>query len=114
MPRAGWEQFRSEIPQACVLSGQEPALALEWWKVFGAGPHPLVIEIEGRKGTRLYTSDESVDYGTLVEGQEKAAATHEPTTHERVDQCMASWDAKTHITKASWRQICEREIKNNE
>ena len=51
---------------------------------------------------------------TRPEGQEKAAATHEPTAEERLEECMASWDDKTHITKSSWRQICQRQIKDNE
>jgi hypothetical protein len=65
---------------------------------------------EGRKGTRIYTPDESGDYDALVEGQEKAIAAPETTSKEKLDQCMASWDIKTHITKANWRTICQREL----
>ncbi len=97
-----------------VTASNEPAHAWRASKLFATDSHPLIVKIEGRKGTRLYRPDDSEDYDALVEGQEKAAAAHEPTVEEKLDQCMASWDDKTHITKSSWRNICEREIKNNE
>ena len=50
----------------------------------------------------------------LTEAEEKAAAAHEPTVEEKLDECMASWDEKTHITKSSWRLICQRQIKDSE
>ena len=89
---------------------RDPVLALEGSKVPAIGSNPLVVKTEGRKGTRVYTPDDSVDYGALVEGQEKATATTESTAQQKLDQCMASWDIKTHITKANWRKICEREL----
>ena len=64
----------------------------------------LVVETEGRKGTRVYTPDES----EVVEGQEKATAAHDAASQEK--QCMASWDSRTHITKPNWRKICERKL----
>ena len=97
-----------------LIAARDPAFALDASKVLATTFHPLAIKTEGRKGTRLYRPDESADYDALVEGEEKVTGTHEPTVEERLDQCMASWDAETHITKNSWRQICEREIKNNE
>ena len=101
-----------------AFAPRDPALALEGSKVFAIGSNSLVVKTEGRKGTRVYTPDESVDYGALVEGQEKATATTESTAQQKtestaqqkLDQCMASWDTKTHITKANWRKICEREL----
>jgi len=97
-----------------VLAARDPALALDASKVFATGFHPLVIKTDGRRGTRLYRPDDSESYDPLVEGEEKATATHEPTPEERLEECMASWDEKTHITKSSWRLICQRQIKYNE
>jgi hypothetical protein len=96
-----------------AFAARDSALALEGSKVFANGANSLVVETEGRKGTRVYTPDDSEGYDPLAE-EEKATATHEPTTEERIDQCMASWDAETHITKSGWRLICQRQIKDNE
>jgi hypothetical protein len=100
--------FLCALPLA--FAARDSALALEGSKVFANGSHSLVVKTEGRKGTRVYTPDESADYSVLVEGQEKATATTEPTNQLKLDRCMASWDVKTHITKANWRKICEREL----
>ena len=97
-----------------VGAAQEPTVALQDLKVFTVGPNgrSFVVKTEGRKGTRLYdVPDEEAD---LTEAEEKAAATHEPTAEDRLEECMASWDEKTHITKSSWRLICQRQIKDNE
>lgn len=97
-----------------VAGSNERVRAWQASELFAAGPNPLIVKTEGRKGTRLYRPDVSEDYDALVEGEEKAAATHEPTAEERLEECMASWDDKTHITKSSWRLICQRQIKDNE
>ena len=78
--------------------------------VTAIGSNHLVVKTGGRKGTRVYAPDESADYKELVEGQEKATATHDATSQEKLDQCMASWDSGTHITKPNWRKICERQL----
>ena len=93
-----------------LATSNEPAHAWRASKLSATGPNPLIVKIEGRKGTRIYTPDEAEDYAAVVEAQEKAAATHEQTAKEKLDQCMASWDTKTHITKANWRKICERQL----
>ena len=93
-----------------AFAGRDPVLALEGSKIPAIGSNPLVVKTEGRKGTRVYTPDGSEDYRTLVEGEEKAIATPEQAAKEKLDQCMASWDTKTHITKANWWKICERQL----
>ena len=54
----------------------------------------FVVKTEARKGSRLYRPDDFRGYHPLAEAEEKATATHEPTTEERIDQCMANWDAE--------------------
>jgi hypothetical protein len=93
-----------------VLAASEPVFALQGTTGFATGFKGLVVNAQGRKGTRIYTPDSSADYGALVEGQEKATATPDATSQEKLDQCMASWDAGTHITKQNWRKICERQL----
>ena len=88
-----------------VVANSEPAHALQGSKAFIAGPS-LVVEIEGRKGTRLYRPDDA-----STEPQETADPKQ---AKEKLDQCMASWDKGTHISQSNWRQICAREIKSNE
>jgi hypothetical protein len=33
---------------------------------------------------------------------------------DSLEGCMETWDAETHITKAEWRKICQRQIKERE
>ena len=93
-----------------AFASGDRALALEGSTVTAIGSNHLVVKSEGRKGTRVYTPDESEDYKALVEGQEKATATHDATSQDKLEQCMASWDSGTHITKPNWRKICERQL----
>jgi hypothetical protein len=62
----------------------------------------LAQEATARKGTRNYVPPEPVSSESL----EKATAPH------TFEGCMASWDAKTHISKSDWRKICERDIRS--
>ncbi len=97
---------------ALLAAAGDRALALEGSRVTAIGPNHLVVKTEGRKGTRVYTPDESADYKALVEGQEKITATHDATSQEKLERCMESWDSATHITKPNWRKICERQFSN--
>src|SRR5262249_14343356 len=95
-----------------AFTAGNPAFALEGTEGFAGASKGVMVKTEGRKGTRVYTQDQSVEYGTLVEGQERAAATasQDATSNQKLDQCMASWDTGTHITQANWRKICERQL----
>ncbi len=86
------------------------ARGLEGSKIFTPSVNPLVVKLEGRKGTRLYRPDPD----EAAAAAKWEAAHFDQTANKRLDNCMASWDAHTHIAKNNWRQICEREIKNNE
>jgi hypothetical protein len=93
-----------------ALAAGAPAFALEGSEGLAAGVKGLVVNAEGRKGTRVYTPGSSADYGAPADVQEKAAATPDATSQDKLDQCMASWDTGTHITKPNWRKICERQL----
>jgi hypothetical protein len=60
-----------------------------------------------RKGTRNYVPGE--DALTAPSGTGTDAAGGEK--RDPLAECMAIWDAGTHITKSKWREICERQIK---
>jgi hypothetical protein len=93
---------------AIVAAYTTPARALQSPEAFTAGPnaHTFVVEIEGRKGTRNY------DGGATSESKDRTDSSSEtPEARQvRLEQCMASWDSKTHITKDNWRKICVRQL----
>jgi hypothetical protein len=88
-----------------------PALALHGSHVLTTSSYArvYVVEIEGRKGTRNYAPDNAGAATEPTDTTSSRADTSE-TRQERIEQCMASWDSKTHITKSSWRKICERQL----
>jgi hypothetical protein len=58
-----------------------------------------------RKGTRSYAPD-------ALPATPDTAPADDPAAHaEALAGCIATWDAKTHITRSKWREICERQIK---
>lgn len=38
-------------------------------------------------------------------------ATEKETEERQMTACMAGWDAGAHMTKAQWRNVCKRQIK---
>ena len=64
-----------------VVADSEPALALHGSKAFITDP-PLVVKIEGRKGTRIYVPDDDT---VLAATKEEDAQPHEPTAKEKLD-----------------------------
>jgi hypothetical protein len=63
-----------------------------------------------RKGTRAYRPD-----GTAATTSEPAPETTPSiSAKDKLDQCLDTWDAGTHITKSKWREICQRQLKSDE
>jgi hypothetical protein len=89
----------------------DPAQALQGSVAFTprTNAHSFVVEIQGRKGTRNYGSD-GVEVTTESKGSTDSSAETPEARQERLEQCMASWDSKTHITKDNWRKICVRQL----
>ena len=104
-----YRTFWFVLAVAVYFTGAQAAPAAQSAGLIATNSSPLVVKIEARKGIRLYGPDVP-DEGAM-RGESLPS---EQTAKEKIDQCMASWDTKTHITKSSWREICEREIKNNE
>lgn len=65
---------------------------------------PAMLKLAARKGTRLYVGDEKAAQDRIE--REKAA--------DPLEACMESWSADTHISKAKWREICQRQLRENE
>ena len=64
---------------------------------------PPLVQLAGRKGARDYKAGEA-DALTVPSGTETAPK------RNSLEECMAIWDAGTHITKSKWREICQRQI----
>jgi hypothetical protein len=73
----------------------------------GANAHHLIVTIGGRKGTRNYSADDS---GAATDLKDADSSSKTEARKGRLDNCMASWDSKTHIPKSNWRKICERQL----
>jgi hypothetical protein len=68
----------------------------------GAAAGFLLAQL-ARKGTRNYIPDTY---------SERALEDPSPVSEAKaLEDCMATWDEGTHISKSSWREICHRQIK---
>jgi hypothetical protein len=74
-----------------------------------AKPASQVVMVTGRPGTRNYEPDD-VGAATLAKHDASSSAETPEAWQQRLEECMASWDNKTHITKDDWRKICVREL----
>jgi hypothetical protein len=94
-----------------VAAYSEPAHALQGSVALTprTNAHSFFVEIQGRKGTRNYGSDD-IEVTTESKGSTDSSAETPEARQERLEQCMASWDSKTHITKDNWRKICVRQL----
>lgn len=68
------------------------------------GTSPILEPVQ-RKGTRSYRPEGTAPADAAATAQGAAVS-----RAEKMAQCMATWDTGTHITKAKWREICERQI----
>jgi hypothetical protein len=94
-----------------VAACSDPAQALQGSAAFtpATNSHSFVVEIQGRKGTRTYGSD-GIEVTTESKGSTDSSAETPEARQARLEQCMASWDSKTHIAKDNWRKICVRQL----
>lgn len=66
-------------------------------------------EPAGRKGTRNYKADDLTATGP---SSSTATKTDGLSFKDKLNQCMDTWDAGTHITKSKWREICKRQLED--
>jgi hypothetical protein len=68
-----------------------------------------IVMVTGRKGTRNYEPDD-MGMATLAQHDASLSAVTPEARQRKLEECMASWDGKTHITKDDWQKICIREL----
>ena len=66
------------------------------------------IEPIARKGTRNYVPGEGPETTQDAATPEKPDPAAEA---KALQDCIAIWDEKTHITQAHWKDICKRQLK---
>lgn len=98
---------RSLLVVLCAAQAGDTALA-----AYGIPPPrsdvASVVEPVERKGTRAYKPD-----GVTPAVPADAAQAKSPAGDDALDQCIATWDAGTHISPSKWREICKRQLKEN-
>ena len=88
----------------CAVQGGHAALAAPYVSQTGPGAFPT-LESVARKGTRSYMPD-----GAAPTAPSDSSEAQAPGSSDALDQCMATWDAGTHISKSKWREICKRQL----
>jgi hypothetical protein len=68
-----------------------------------------LVEPIARKGTRAYKAD-----GDAPAVPADAAEPKSPPSDDALKQCIATWDAGTHISPSKWREICKRQLKDRD
>jgi hypothetical protein len=68
-----------------------------------------VVEPVARKGTRAYKADSVTPAVPADASQAKS-----PPGDGALEQCIATWDAGTHISPSKWREICKRQLKDRD
>jgi len=71
-----------------------------------AAPGFDLVQLAARKGTRNYMPD-----AAEIPQDTEPAKSDKASEAKALDDCIAIWDAGTHITKTKWRDICKRQIK---
>jgi hypothetical protein len=56
--------------------------------------------------TKTATSSDDVSTGSIVD----SAAEQKAKRERQFDDCIAMWDAGTHMTKKQWRRTCQRQL----
>ena len=67
------------------------------------------MRIAARKGTRNYRPDSAPPLAPVNTGSQSQDATSNNT--QTLEECMATWDQDTHMTKNAWRETCQRLMK---
>ena len=99
---------RSLLVVICAAQAGDTAVAA----YVSAPPRPGVVSVVeqiARKGTRAYKPD-----GASPALPADASQTESPTSDDALAQCIAAWDAGTHISPSNWREICKRQLNDRD
>jgi hypothetical protein len=101
---------------ACTLlvsaAASAPALALHGSTILSTSVGKTALPaamVAGRKGTRNYEPDD-IGAITLAKHDPNSSAVTPEAQQQKLEECIASWDIQTHITKGDWRKICIRQL----
>jgi hypothetical protein len=88
-----------------------PSLALpEGTEVVGV--RHAAFEPIARKGTRNYApGEETAPQDTTTDATASPEKPDAAAEAKALQDCIAIWDEKTHITQAHWKDICKRQLK---
>jgi hypothetical protein len=74
-----------------------------------AAARDAIVDTIARKGTRAYTPDSS---STAMPDTNSTQDKTDPAADAKALQdCVAIWDEKTHISPSNWKEICKRQLK---
>jgi hypothetical protein len=99
---------RSLLVVLCAAQAGDAAFAATFFAPLRSDVAP-VVEPVARKGTRAYKADEAAPAVPADATQAKS-----PRDDEALAQCIATWDAGTHISPSKWREICKRQLKDRD
>jgi hypothetical protein len=104
----GMSFARSLLVVLCAAQAGDTALAAN----VVPPPRPdvaPVVEPVARKGTRAYRPD-----GATPAVPADAAQANSTSGDDALAQCIATWDAGTHISPSKWREICKRQLNDRD
>lgn len=104
---SGMPSARLLLVVLCAAQAGDAALAT--YVVPPVAEAAQFVEPAARKGTRAYTPDGAAPVVPADTSQVKS-----PSGDEALAQCIATWDAGTHITPSKWREICKRQLKDRD
>lgn len=99
---------RSLLVVLCAAQAGDAVFAAPVMAPAPAGVAPIIEPVQ-RKGTRAYKAD-----GTQPAASADTAPAKSPSGDDALAQCIATWDAGTHITPSKWREICVRQLKDRD
>lgn len=95
---------RSFALTSCTASGVALAIALAMAPSFATA----ATRSTPAKGTVASTSTKAVDTPTITTGSIRG----EPTFSQRMTECMAVWEPRTHMTKSQWQRSCKTTLQS--
>jgi len=99
---------RSLLVMLCAAQAGDAAFAATAIAPLRSDVAP-VVEPVARKGTRAYRPD-----GAAPAVPADASQAKSPAGDDALAQCIATWDAGTHISPSKWREICKRQLNDRD
>jgi len=95
---------RSFAVRSCVASAVAIAVALGTASSFA----PAMARSTAAKGAVASKSTKAADAPPITTGSVRA----EPTFAQRMAECMAIWEPRTHMTKSQWQRSCKTTLQS--